>query len=233
MPGGDFPERGASDRAQERVRVTYDRIAGAYDDAIGAELDGKPVDRGLLIAFAELCGPGVIADVGCGPGHVTRFLSGFAPSVLGIDLSEGMVRRARSHDPGGAYAQASMLALPFSERSWSGAAALYSIIHLPPDARPDAMGELARAIRPGGWLLVAFHIDSPDFRAGDVNRITEWFGRAVDIDGYFLDPDAVVRDIEAAGFTLMASTVRQPWPTVEHPSRRCYLLAQRSRLAGG
>jgi hypothetical protein len=85
-------------------------------------------------------------------------------------------------------------------------------------------------VRPGGWLLAAFHIDSPDFAAGQVNHVTTWFGKAVELDGYFLEPEEVVADLEAAGFTVTATTIRTPRPDIEYPSRRCYLLAQ--RLAG-
>ena len=73
-------------------------------------------------------------------------------------------------------------------------------------------------MHPGGWLLVAFHIDSPDFAAGEVNHLTAWFGQDVELDGYFLEPASVVRDVEAAGFTVTATVVRSPAPGVEYPS---------------
>jgi len=46
--------------------------------------------------------------------------------------------------------------------------------------------------------------------------------------GYFLDPSSVLASLQAAGFALVAKLERQPWPDVEYPSRRCYLLCQRS-----
>ena len=82
-------------------------------------------------------------------------------------------------------------------------------------------------MRPGGWLLAAFRIGSPDFAAGEVNHLTTWFGEDVELDGYFFEPDDVVADVEAAGFTVTAPLVRSPSPGIEYPSRRCYLLAQR------
>jgi hypothetical protein len=48
----------------------------------------------------------------------------------------------------------------------------------------------------------------------------------VDLTFRFLAPDKVIGDLETAGFTIAATTIRQPVPT-EYPSRRCYLLAQR------
>lgn len=73
------------------VRATYDAIAAEYDRQLGDELDGKPLDRALLTGFVELVGTGRIADVGCGPGHVTRFLADQRAEVVGLDLSPGMI----------------------------------------------------------------------------------------------------------------------------------------------
>ncbi len=69
------------------VRAAYDAIARAYDAQLGDELERKPLDRALLSAIAELAGEGTLADVGCGPGHVTRFLAARHTGVIGIDLS--------------------------------------------------------------------------------------------------------------------------------------------------
>jgi hypothetical protein len=82
-------------------------------------------------------------------------------------------------------------------------------------------------VRAGGWVLVAFHIDSAEFAAGEVNHLTNWFGESVQLDAFFLEPAEVVDDHTAAGFAVMSTVIRQPWPDVEYPSRRCYLFAQR------
>ncbi|MGA8114454.1 MAG: methyltransferase domain-containing protein [Actinocatenispora sp.] len=209
------------------VRAAYDAIARAYDAQLGDELDAKPLDRALLGGFCELVGSGRIADVGCGPGHVTRFLAARHGDVVGVDLSPGMVAVARERAPELTFTEGSMLRLPVADDAWAGAVAMYSIIHLDAADRAVACHELARAVRPGGWLLVAFHVDSPDFATGEVNHLTDWFGESVDLDGHFLDPAEVVAELESAGFTVMTEVVRRPWPSVEYPSRRCYLLSQR------
>jgi hypothetical protein len=72
-------------------------------------------------------------------------------------------------------------------------------------------------------------MDGPDFAAGDVNHLTNWFGESVEVDVYFLESADVVRDMEAAGFTIMSTLVRQPLHAAEYPSRRCYIIAQRSQ----
>lgn len=220
---------GVSDeqRVAVGVQAAYNAVARAYHDQLGSELDRKPLDRGLLEAFTELAGAGTIADVGCGPGHITRFLAARHPNVIGIDLSPGMIGIAHEQAPALAFAVGSMLQLPAADDAFSGVIALYSVIHLAASQRGSAFREFARTIHPGGWLLAAFHINSFDFAAGEVNHLTHWFGERVELDGYFLEPGEVVGDVEATGFTVMSTLIRSPWPGIEYPSRRCYLLAQR------
>jgi SAM-dependent methyltransferase len=229
-PGAGNGEHRTPDRSSDGergVRVTYDAIADAYDAQLRDELAGKPLDRALLTGFLDLAGPGTVADIGCGPGHVTRFLAGYRPDVVGVDLSPRMIELARRQAPALTFTVGSMLDLPVADGSWAGVVALYSIIHLSPDERVLAFREFARTLQPGGPALVAFHVDSPAFAAGDVSHLTEWFGAPVDIDVSFLDPPEVTRDLETAGFTVIATLIRLPEPGVEHPSRRCYLVARR------
>ena len=209
------------------LRDTYDTVARAYDAQLADELDHKPLDRALLAAFLELAGPGPVADVGCGPGHVTRFLAARHPDVFGLDLSPRMIEIARERAPDLPFVVASMLSLPVADGAWAGAVALYSIIHLSPSERVAAFRELARALRGGGWLLVSFHLGGPELPAGGTTHLTSWFGSEVDVDVHFLDAAAVSVELAAASFRIESTLLREPLDPAEFPSRRAYLLARR------
>jgi len=207
-------------------RDAYDTVARAYAAQLADELDHKPLDRALLTAFLELTGPGPVADVGCGPGHVTRFLADRHPEVLGVDLSPRMVELARESAPGLTFTVASMLSLPVADGAWAGAVAMYSIIHLSPPERRAAFRELARVLRDGGRLLVSFHVEGPGVPSGGTTRLTTWFGAEVDVEVHFLEPHAVRDDLTAAGFRVESTVLREPLDPAEYPSRRAYLLAR-------
>jgi SAM-dependent methyltransferase len=216
----------------DQTAAGYDAVALTYAAEIAGELPGKPVDRAFLGMLAELAGPGVVADVGCGPGHVTAHLAESGVDVVGVDLSPGMIEVARARHPGLPFLVGSLLDLPVADGGWAGAVCAYSIIHLDDVLRLVAFGELARALRPGGWLLLTFHISDADYAAGQAHRLTTWWGRSVALDFHYLDPDRVAAELATAGFEVRASTCREPWPG-EHPSRRALLLARNAGRPDG
>jgi SAM-dependent methyltransferase len=219
----------------ERVRASYDRVAERYTEELGNELAGKPLDRALLRAVTEMVaditestGSGVIGDLGCGPGHVASYINSLGGSALGVDISPEMVEIGREHYPDVQFRVGSLLSLPITDGELGGAVALYSILHLRPEHRSAAYAEMARTIRTGGWLLVAFHVSLAGHDPGGIMHVDEWWGAQVDLDFYYLDPAEVSAGLAAAGFVVMARTDREPWPGAELASRRSYLLCRRS-----
>jgi SAM-dependent methyltransferase len=216
----------------DRVRATYDAVATRYADAMVNELDERPIERGLLDEVVRASrgsgGRGTIADIGCGPGHVTRYLADRGAEVLGIDLSPAMIDVARMRFPGLDFRVGSMLAIDAKDTSWNGAVALYSMIHFVTDERRIASRELARVLRPDSPLLVSFHVSSVDHPMGSSVHLETWFDMPVDLTGYLFDPDVVLADMRGAGFELRARLDREPLSANEYPSRRCYLLLRRA-----
>jgi ubiquinone/menaquinone biosynthesis C-methylase UbiE len=208
------------------TKAVYDAIADEYDRQFRDELTSKPLERAILMAFLELVGQGMVADVGCGPGHVTAFLSAHHENVIGIDLSPRMIELAQDRAPDIGFTVGSMLELAADDASWAGAVLLYSIIHLTEDERSLAFGELARIVRPDGWVLVSFHVDDAEFAAGETKQIRTWFDHVVELDGHFISQADVAAQLEAVGFTVVATLERKPIAGIEFASRRCYLLAQ-------
>lgn len=207
---------------QNPVARSYDQVAAEYSAQIADELAGKPLDRALLLAFAEQIGDlGPIADIGCGPGHVAVFLADAGADVVGFDLSAGMVEQARQRFPAIRFEQADMRALPLPDAALGGIVAFYSIIHLDPGDLLPTFCEWRRALKPGGRVLVAFHIGD------EVLHLDEWWHKQVALDFRFLQLDAVAAALEEAGFEIEVTLRRAPYPGAEHPSQRGYVQARR------
>ena len=216
--------------AQRRnaVATSYDAVADEYVRRIFDELKDKPLDRSLLDRFAEaLAGGGPACDMGCGPGHVARYLHERGVEVTGIDLSREMVARARALNPGIEFREADMTAPDVADGAWAGIVAFYSIIHVPRQDTVPALRQWLRVLRPGGLLLLAFHVGD------DAVRLDDWWGHKVSVDFFFFQPNDIAGALWAAGFDVEEIIEREPYPAVEYPSRRAYVFARKPRDTRG
>lgn len=207
----------------EGVRSSYDSVAEDYAEHFRDELDKKPFDRKMLDWLAEKVGDlGIICDMGCGPGQAARYLFDRGAKVCGVDLSPGMVERARRLNPDLPFLEGDMLALSnIADNSYGGVAAFYSVIHVPRPALNQALGELKRVLRPGGTLLLTCHIGQ------EVIRRDEWWGKEVSLDFIFFETEELKDHLKEVGFELQEVIERDPYPEVEYPSRRAYLFARK------
>jgi SAM-dependent methyltransferase len=211
----------------DSVRRGYDAVAEDYAAGFRDELDHKPLDRALLSALIEQCEMAApIADLGCGPGHVTAWLEGKGVRAVGIDLSAEMVAVGRREYPGVEFRTGDLLDLPAVDGEFGAVVALYSIIHLEPGELRRALEEIHRVLRPEGLVLVAFHLGT------EVRHLDEWFGHDVDVDFHFLEMADVVKALEDAGFVVDARLERRNHPE-EVETRRGYLLARRHETTTG
>jgi ubiquinone/menaquinone biosynthesis C-methylase UbiE len=133
-------------------RSYYDDFATWYERERGRGyhrmLDDLEVD--LVRRYAE--GKDVL-EVGCGTGLILGRVAGFARKAAGIDLSGGML--ARAAERGLDVVQASATALPLATASVDVAYSFKVLAHVQ-DIR-GAMREMARVVRPGGWVLAEFY----------------------------------------------------------------------------
>jgi SAM-dependent methyltransferase len=80
------------------TRTSYDTVAVSYADQTRSAMAEQPYLRAALALFADMvriAGGGSVADVGCGPGHVTAHLHELGIAAFGIDLSPVMIDVAR------------------------------------------------------------------------------------------------------------------------------------------
>jgi SAM-dependent methyltransferase len=206
---------------------SYDRVADEYVRRIADELRDKPLDRELLDRFAASVGSGLACDMGCGPGHVARYLHERGVAVCGVDLSAEMVERARRLNPDVEFQQGDMMALDVPDGVWAGIAAFYSIIHISRRDLPRALGELHRALRPGGLLLLAFHLGR------DVLHLDEWWDHEVCVDFFFYLSDEMAGSLRSAGFEVAEVIERDAYPEIEYQGRRAYIFARKPLSADG
>jgi SAM-dependent methyltransferase len=190
------------------TRTSYDTVADSYADHVREALDGQPYLHAALALFTELVrdlGGGPVADVGCGPGHVTAHLHDSGLDAFGIDLSPAMIEVARREHPGLRFEMGSMTDLPFADASVAGLVAFWSLIHVPDHAVPGVLGHFRRVLRPGGPLLVGFHV-------GDTSRLkTEGYGgHPMKVHVHRRQPADVAAALRDADFAVEAQLLLDP-----------------------
>lgn len=203
------------------VRESYDSAARAYAAHLAGDLEHKPLDRHLLRRFAEeIRDRGQVADLGCGPGQVARYLHDQGVPTIGIDISAAMVACACELNPSVRFHVGDMAKLDLPTRSLAGTVSFYSIVHFTAEELGRVLKEMRRVLVDGGSALLAFHIGD------EVVHTDDLFGAKVSLDFRFHQPEAVVKALSAADFATLELSEREPYAGVEYPSRRCYLLAR-------
>ena len=213
------------DAKTEELKAAHDVLAEFYADRLAGALDRMPAERAVLGLFCDLtlaAGLGAnVVDVGCGTGRLEPYLAARGLSPGGIDLSPEMIRVARRDHPGFDFDVADLRELPFGDASLAGLVCWYSLMFLAPADRPAAFSELARVVKPGGYLVTAFKAGDSQVRRG--GRST---GLGVEFDVYWLSPDEMERRLTGAGF---ATVFWAGCPAEgEEGSPQGYLLARRS-----
>ena len=207
----------------QRISSGYDTLADEYSRHIYDELEHKPLDREWLTRFAiEVGTPGPICDMGCGPGHVARYLHEQGAHVLGIDLSPGMIEEARKLNVGIEFRVGNMASLDVADESWGGIVAFYSIIHIPATELATVFGEFWRVLRPGGEVLLAFHVGD------EVRQIDTLWERQISLLDFVFYPRERIEDaLREVGFEVVESIEREPYEGFEVATRRAYIRAHK------
>ena len=201
----------------------FDRIAPVYD-LMNAVMSGfqEPRWRHLAVNLASLA-PGMRAiDVATGTGKVAATLGdavGERGRVLGVDVSPGMIGRARQafgDRPQLEFVVGDAMALPAADGAFDAATIAFGMRNLPDYERGFA--EMRRAVRPGG-LVVCLEIARPPHLVGRLGRV--WFERAVPVLGRLIgqgdaydylvesvrnypDPERIAAIMRAAGLVQVA-----------------------------
>jgi ubiquinone/menaquinone biosynthesis C-methylase UbiE len=140
--------------------------ANPYNDALRAEAYAKLgivnsyylAYRDLPELFAKYQISGSALDYGCGTGRSTRFLRDRGFSVVGVDIADAMILKARQHDPQGDY----QTIAPGDLQSFSNNQFDLVLSEMPFDNIPtmeEKVGtllQISRVLKPGGMkILVA------------------------------------------------------------------------------
>ena len=180
------------------------------------------------VAIADL---GAILDFGCGAGRVIRHWATLeGPTLYGTDYNPRLVAWCQRKLPFAHFA-VNALDRPLDRAAGSldFAYCLSVFTHLSEPLQQFWMAELARVLKPGGYLLITTHGDhyvpmltpaeQADYRAG--RAVVQKAGRSGSNDCAAFHPEPYVRQTLARGFDVVD---RIPEGALGNPSQDLYLL---------
>jgi demethylmenaquinone methyltransferase/2-methoxy-6-polyprenyl-1,4-benzoquinol methylase len=191
-PGGLPSPLPAEAEKTARVRAMFDTIAPRYDlvnRLMTFGLDQR-WRRATVDALALPAGARIL-DLACGTGDLSRAATTRGHSVVGTDLSAGMLAANRARTP---LVESDGGRLPFAAGAFDGLVCGYALRNF---TDLDAtLAEASRVLRPGGRLAV-LEVDAPTsglWRFGfDV-----WFNKVVPVLGGVLSDRAAYRYLPAS-----------------------------------
>jgi len=151
----------------EGQRQDWNRVAGGWEKWDRFFDEQMAFLNHRLVADARLRSGMRVLDLGSGTGYPALLGAqtvGSSGSVIGLDLAEQMLavarRKATALGLGNVtFRTGDVTALPFEANSFDAVTSRFCLMFLP--EIPKAAGEIARVLRPGGWVAAAAW-SSPD-----------------------------------------------------------------------
>ena len=109
----------------------------------------EPVVRKLILEFPK----GKVFDAACGTGRYSGFLHSLGHKVIGMDLSNDMLQKAKAKNHDIQYIKGDMLAIPFHDNSFDIAISALALTHL--TNLDKAISELTRVVKQGGHIILS------------------------------------------------------------------------------
>ncbi|MBR27811.1 MAG: SAM-dependent methyltransferase [Rhodobacteraceae bacterium] len=170
--------RPADVTADARTLAYYDANAADYDAWSSPRAAARSESGSLARFLAAMPAGGRALDLGCGAGHWAAAMIAAGLEVRALDASAGLVAEARAK---GVPAELGRFEDLDETAAFDGAWVSFSLLHAPLAAWPDALGRIARALRPGGVLFLGLkegegetrdrlgrrysYVSAPDLRA--------------------------------------------------------------------
>lgn len=209
-------------RINGETRQSFNLVAEKYYESFRDEMKQKEYDRVLLDRFACYFDPeSVLCDVGCGPGHITRYLFDKGLNVFGIDVSERCIEIALRENLGMSFQTMDMAELDIADESIDGIMSFYSIIHTPKKFMNVLFTEFNRVLNMNGKILVVV-------KKGDTEGyVDELEGFKTRLYFTHFKEEEMENYLKTNGFKVIFLETRQPYD-FEIPVERIYAIGEKT-----
>lgn len=199
---------------KENVSVDYDKVSRIYDTSRVAHTEvTKKLARLLHVGRDSL-----ILDMGCGTGNYTAALQQVVKSVIGIDLSMGMIGQTRAKFPSLPLVYGDITSLPFSSATFDGAYAVQVLHHV--KKKDMFLNEAHRVLKKGAYLA----LDSCSHRQMLTFWLYHYFPQGIEVDlARIPDVEDIASLLEGAEFSNVGIEISYSDVAFEHEKTERFL----------
>ena len=197
----------SANETDERTRIVgagYDQMADTWESWSAAVTD-DPRAAWLEALLELLPADASVVELGCGNGSAETRALAERGSLVGVDISEEQLRRARDRVPEATFVQGDLTTIELEPGSVDAVVAFYVFNHVPRELLAGVFARIHGWLRPGGHFLASLG-------AGDVDAWTgDWLGVPMFFSSF--PPATNTRLLRDAGFELLRDetvTITEP-----------------------
>jgi ubiquinone/menaquinone biosynthesis C-methylase UbiE len=196
----------------------FDQLAELYQ----GEHSQNPFQVALVEKLSgQLPAGSTVLDLGCGTGLPTaRILAAAGHRVIGVDVSEGMLKLAREQVPAAEFRHGNIKDLPGDSGPFAAVTAFFVLLMLSRAEIDEVLGKVAGWLEPAGWFAVGMvNVDADSLPV-------EFLGVPVRVTGYPQDQWQAV--LERAGFAVTEIETVEYTPENGPVESQIFALCQRA-----
>jgi ubiquinone/menaquinone biosynthesis C-methylase UbiE len=144
-------------RSAAESRTLFDNWAASYDASVrrpGGPLEGYEGSLAEAAAMLPVAAGTRVLDIGIGTGGFSGLLAERGARVAGVDISAQMLEQCRAAHPDFELSPGSFLPIPHPDGGFDAVVASFAFHEVAPSDRPAACREMARVLKPGGWVCL-------------------------------------------------------------------------------
>jgi 2-polyprenyl-3-methyl-5-hydroxy-6-metoxy-1,4-benzoquinol methylase len=179
--------------ADQKTLQTYNENAVTY----AKEWQEQPAPEDMYELLLKYFKHGITADVGCGAGRDTAWLSSHGFEAYGFDMSEGLLNEARRSYPQISFQRSELPGLNEIEPgTFDNVLCETVIMHLEKEQIPEAVKRLADITKIGGVLYLSWRVTENESIRDNAGRLYTAFSKELVLQ-QFKETDTILFDKES------------------------------------
>ena len=151
--------------------------------------------------FQEFLPKGKIIDLGCGGGRDSIWFVKNGYGYTGVDISEAMLKEARSRHLGTKFLQQSLYELNFAQNSFDGFWSACSLLHIPKNRLDLVLDKIKNILKPGAIGFISI-------KQGTNFAKKDWHNTGNERFFAYYEQDEFSKILANQGFKILKTSVR-------------------------